>query len=221
MQKCKEIHNAREAYRCIFVVCRGFAPAGARRGLSDRPRHPFGAAFLLAGIGICKGFAPAGATKGRSPSGGFPIALWKPSAPTYKLVAFPTLVGRGGSVSCRDHNQAARNRAHLAWAHKPGGKVKPIPSYSSGEGARGRGASLREAASPPEFPHVSPSYSSGEGVWGRGASLREAASPPAVPISCLFEREREGGDFSSEKSPPSQNSLRLIERLFLCVEAGY
>ena len=87
--------------------------------------------------------------------------------------------GRGGSVSRRDHNQAARNRAHLAWAHKPGEKVKPIPSYSSGEGVRGRGASLREAASPPESPHVSPSHSSGEGIWGRGASLREAASPPA------------------------------------------
>ncbi len=117
MQKCKEMHNAREAYRCIFVVCRGFAPAGARRGtepvwrLSGRPRHPFGAAFLLAGIGICKGFAPAGATKGRSPSGGFPIALWKPSAPTYKLVAFSTLVGRGGSVSCRDRTKLQGNRA--------------------------------------------------------------------------------------------------------------
>ncbi len=27
----------------------------------------------------CRGFAPAGATKGRSPSGGFPVALWNPS----------------------------------------------------------------------------------------------------------------------------------------------
>ena len=148
MQKCKEMHNAREAYRCIFVVCRGFAPAGA--------------------------------TKGRSPSGGFPIALWKPSAPTYKLVAFPTLVGRGGSVSRRDHNQAARNRAHLAWAHKPGRKVKPIPSYSSGEGVWGRGASLREAASPPESP---PKPSLEEGARGRGLLYREA---PSLAYSILF-----------------------------------
>ena len=57
------------------------------------------------------------------------------------------------------------NRPHLAWAHKSEGSVKPIPSCSSGEGARGRGASLREAASPPESPH-----------------------------SCLFGREREGGE---------------------------
>ena len=62
--------------------------------------------------------------------------------------------GRGGSVSRRDLNQAARNRAHLAWAHKPGEKVKPIPSYSSGEGVRGRGASLREAASPGVSPRI-------------------------------------------------------------------
>ena len=98
----------------------------------------------------------------------------------------PLSAGRGGSVSRRDHNQAARNRAHLAWAHKPGGKVKPIPSYSSGEGVRGRGASLREAASPPESPHVSPSRSSGEGAWGRGASLREAASPPESHSPACF-----------------------------------
>ena len=45
-----------------------------------------------------------------------------------------------------------RNRAHAAWAHKSVGKDKPIPSRSSGEGVWGRGASLREAASPPESP---------------------------------------------------------------------
>ena len=41
---------------------------------------------------------------------------------------------------------------HLAWALTSAGKTKPIPSYSSGEGVWGRGASLREAASPPESP---------------------------------------------------------------------
>ena len=64
------------------------------------------------------------------------------------------------------------NRPHLAWAHKSKGSVKPIPSYSSGEG-----------------------------VWGRGASLREAASPPASPQKRLLRREREGGDFSIRKVP--------------------
>ena len=64
----------------------------------------------------------------------------------------PTLAGRGGSVSRRDHNQATGNRAQLAWAHKSVGTHKPIPIYSSGEGVWGRGASLREAASPPEAP---------------------------------------------------------------------
>ena len=63
---------------------------------------------------------------------------------------YPTLAGRGGSVSRRDHNHPTRNRAQLAWARKLGRKVKPIPNYSSGEGVWGRGASLREAASPPE-----------------------------------------------------------------------
>ncbi len=65
-------------------------------------------------------------------------------------------------------------RAHVAWARTFEGRVKPIPSHSSGEG-----------------------------VWGRGASLREAASPPESPHRNLFGREREGGAFSSEKAPPS------------------
>ena len=42
--------------------------------------------------------------------------------------------GRGGSVSRRDLNPKTGKRAHLAWAHKPGEKVKPIPSRSSGGG---------------------------------------------------------------------------------------
>ena len=79
--------------------------------------------------------------------------LWRlrrPFAPTYKLVLYQPLTGRGGSVSRRDHNQATGNRAQLAWAHKFVGTHKPIPIHSSGEGVWGRGASLREAASPTE-----------------------------------------------------------------------
>ena len=70
-----------------------------------------------------------------------------------------------------------RNRAQLTWERKSEETHKPIPSYSSGEG-----------------------------VWGRGASLREAASPPESPTpKRLFGREREGGGFSTEKPPPSQS----------------
>ncbi len=64
----------------------------------------------------------------------------------------PRRKGRGGSVSRRDHSQAYRRRAQLAWAHKSEGTHKPIPSRSSGEGVWGGGASLREAASSPESP---------------------------------------------------------------------
>ena len=80
------------------------------------------------------------------------------------------LAGRGGSVSRRDLEQAYRRPLTLAWARKSEGRTKPIPSYSSGEGVWGRGASLREAASPPEFPHPLPKkYNSplaqGLGAW--------------------------------------------------------
>ncbi len=85
-------------------------------------------------------------------------ALWSPPQRRNPLRVrrhAPTPHGRGGSVSRRDHNRLAGNRAQLAWAHKFEGSVKPIPSYSSGEGVWGRGASLREAASPPESPQNS------------------------------------------------------------------
>ncbi len=99
---------------------------------------------------------------------------------TYKLVSYPTLAGRGGSVSRRDHNQAAGNR----------------PPTHSGI-LYGRKTNSNR------------SYSSGEGVWGRGASLREAASPPASPPPRLFGREREGGRFSIRKAPSlAINSLK-------------
>ena len=54
------------------------------------------------------------------------------------------------------------------------------------------------------------SYSSGEGVWGRGASLREAVSPPEFPPKKrLSGREREGGGLSTERPPPSHTSSLL------------
>ena len=98
----------------------------------------------------------------------------------YKLVSYPPLADRGGSVSRRDHNLLARNRAQLTGGTKPAEAPNPIASCSSGEG-----------------------------VWGRGASLREAASPPESPNpNSLFGRERAGGGFSTEKPPPAQNLIR-------------
>ena len=88
---------------------------------------------------------------GRSPSGSFPIASAIPSAPlTFGLVPYPTLAGRGGSVSRRDHNQAAGNRAELSGGSTYAEATPPNASRSSGEGVWGGGASLREAASSPE-----------------------------------------------------------------------
>ena len=51
-----------------------------------------------------------------------------------------------------------------------------------------------------------------EGSGGRGASLREAASPPSTPptLRSLFGREREGGGFSTEKPPPSQSLYYFV-----------
>ena len=85
-------------------------------------------------------------------SGGEALLLEKRPLPREALrylYASPTLHVRGGSVSRRGLIRLAGNHTHLAWARKSVGKTKPIPSYSSGEGVWGRGASLREAASPP------------------------------------------------------------------------
>ena len=62
------------------------------------------------------------------------------------IVRSPTLVGRGGSVSRRDHNQAAWNRAHLAGGTKPK-ETYPAERQPLFGREREGGASLREAAS--------------------------------------------------------------------------
>ncbi len=84
---------------------------------------------------------------------------------TLLLGSNPTLAGRGGSVSRRDHNQATGNRAYLSGGTNSEERRNPSASRSSGEGVWGRGASLREAASPPESPHRK---SLREGARGRG-----------------------------------------------------
>ncbi len=88
----------------------------------------------------------------RRRGGGFPIAPPPLRSRTYKLVLCPTLAGRGGSVSRRDHNQAYRRRAQLSGGTNSAETTPPNASRSSGEGVWGRGASLREAASPPASP---------------------------------------------------------------------
>ena len=92
---------------------------------------------------------------------------------------------RGGSVSCRGLNQAAGNRAHLSGGTPYAEAHKPNASRSSGEGVWGRGASLREAASPPESPHRKALR---EGARGRGLLYREAPSL-AKPLRPHFFRE--------------------------------
>ncbi len=130
-------------------------------------------------------------------------------------VRSPKKHGRGGSVSRRDHNQFAEKRTHLAWALKSEGKTKPIPSYSSGEGVWGRGASLREAASPPEFPHRSLSGREREG----GAFRRKAASLAVSRLLVFFHSvfgddgvaEGRGGDGGGgEDQSCSDRTLGLI-----------
>ena len=93
-------------------------------------------------------------------------------------VLLPTQAGRGGSVSRRDHSHPAKNRVHLTGGTAYAEVRTSNASRSSGRGGLGRGASLREAASPPESPiHIF----FGRGPGG-GASCKEAASP-GVPLS--------------------------------------
>ena len=86
-QETHSLWKAGERAFLAFPVLQGFAPAGATRGLSDRPLDPFGAhphyirgakpltrnTFLVEGRGksplcfpVSQGFAPAGATRGLS-----------------------------------------------------------------------------------------------------------------------------------------------------------
>ena len=147
---------------------------------------------------------------GRSPSGSFPIAPATPSArsPCYLVLTQRWQVAAALSAAVtttKPIGEAPTSQAEPTMQKQP----TQTPAALR-EGARGRGFSQRSRL--PRIPRTFPipSYSSGEGVWGRGASLREAASPPESPYRCLFEREREGGGFSSEKPPPSHPHFRLI-----------
>ena len=125
---------------------------------------------------------------------GFPVALWKPSASHLLtgivLKRWQVAAALSAAVTTIPKT---RNRAQLTWAHKSKGTHKPIPSYSSGEG-----------------------------IWGRGASLREAASPPASPSILLFERGSGGERFSLEKcSPPESPLTKLSSLRFFCAFCAF
>ena len=174
--------------KCNQSICSAAEPVSPRRtkGASRReaavttpsfPSRRQGAAALSAAVTTApqQGIAPNshGHTSPKEHASLFPATLRERGSGAEALLLekrpLPTasslkLAGRGGSVSRRDHSPAARNRAQLAWAYKSEGTHKPIPSHSSGEG-----------------------------VWGRGASLREAASPPASPPTPLFGRGPGGG----------------------------
>ena len=97
---------------------------------------------------------------------------------------YPTLAGRGGSVSRCDHNQAAGNRTQRSGGTTYAEVPKPNASRSSGEGVWGRGASLREAASPPESP---PPPSLAERARGRGLFYRKGPSLAIIITHSLIQ----------------------------------
>ena len=99
--------------------------------------------------------------------------------------SFPPLAGRGGSVSRRDLNQATGNRAQLTGGTKPEEKYPAERQPLFGRaGSGGRGASLREAASPPRISRSSPTVS-WEGSAREGASLQRSPLP-RIHLSFYF-----------------------------------
>ena len=87
---------------------------------------------------------------------------------------YPTLAGRGGSVSRRDHNPAAGTRTPLSGGTKPEEATNPNASRSSGErGLGGEGLLSEKPPLPPESPHPT---SLEEGARGRGLFFRKGPS---------------------------------------------
>ena len=87
----------------------------------------------------------------------------------------PTLAGRGGSVSRRDHNQLAGNRAHLAWAHKSEEKPSLFPATLRERGSGGEALLLEKRPLPQKLPFTSSHHVGGVdfepcvGVFAGGA----------------------------------------------------
>ncbi len=163
-----------------------------------------------------------------------------PSAPTYELVSFLTLAGRGGSVSRRDQPKPIGDRPHSQAEPTMQKSTRQTPAALRERGSGGE-ALLSEKRPLPQSPSrrkVAAALSAAvtttkligdtptlrrnhpcrsnpaerqllfgrEGSGGRGASLREAASPPSVPPPHrLFgEGARGRGASLQRSSPPSQ-----------------
>ena len=120
--------------RLCVEVCPEGSFCGSMRGVAAKPPQ----VTVSCPLGMTKGLCDRPLeTFARSPL----PTIW-----------YPTLAGRGGSVSRRDHNPAAGTRAHLSGGTKPEETSQPERQPLFGrEGSGGRGASLREAASPPRI----------------------------------------------------------------------
>ncbi len=113
----------------------------------------------------------------------------------------PTLAGRGGSVSRRDHSPAYRRHAHLSGGTKPEETSQPKRQPLFGrEGSGGRGASLREAASPPRVPFRIQR-------WQVAAALSAAAT-----IAQLIGDTPTAQAEPSQKKRPTRTPAALRER---------
>ena len=109
-------------------------------------------------------FVPAGTTKGRSPSGDFAIALWKPSPP-YGNDSWMVAAALSAAATTTHSQETAPNSQGQPVRKKS--QPEPQPLFGR-EGSGGRGASLREAASPPRISAILPPPAFREGARGRG-----------------------------------------------------
>ena len=88
----------------------------------------------------------------------------------------PTLAGRGGSVSRRDHSPSLSETRPPFRRNQARRNAQPERQPLFGrEGSGGRGASLREAASPPESPPHLRLFE--EGARGRGLLYQRSPLP--------------------------------------------
>ena len=77
---------------------------------------------------------------------------------TFELVSYPTLAGRGGSVSRRDHNHPAGNRTPLTGGTNQEETHTPNASRSSGEGGWGEALLSEKRHLPQNLPSLPPLY---------------------------------------------------------------
>ena len=88
---------------------------------------------------------------GRRPSASFPIApLLPPLMNLYRFQRWQVAAALSAAVTT---TKPIGNQPQLAWAHKPGGRTKPIPSCFPGGSARE--GPFSERPPPSHTPHVS------------------------------------------------------------------